>query len=240
MNTDNNSEVRISPLNTFAAMFAEPGRAFAAVQQRSMAWLPLLLIMLGSTALFFWYFQIVDFAWLQDRMVAGIPEAQGSEAAHKLMSKDAMQISMLGGTLVGIPLFYSLVAMYFLIVAKIKNLDLGFTKWFSFVSWASLPALLSLPLGAMQILLASNGQLELDQLNPVSLNQLFFHIETGKPWASLLESIDITSVWSAVLMVVGFQVWSKASRSTAILVVAIPYAVIYGVWIAISLGSAAV
>lgn len=240
MNTDNNSDVRISPLNTFTAMFAEPGRAFAAVQQRSMAWLPLLLIMLGSTALFFWYFQIVDFAWLQDRMLASVPDAQGREAAKQVMTKNAMQISQLFGILIGLPIMLSLIAVYFLIVAKIKNLDFGFTKWFSFVSWASLPALLSLPLGAMQILLASNGQLGLDQLNPVSLNQLFFHIEMGKPWASLLESINITSVWSAVLMVVGFQVWSKASRSTSIIVVAIPYTVIYGVWIAISLMSKSV
>lgn len=240
MTSNSNFEVRISPLNTFVAMFAEPGRAFAAVQQRSMVWLPLALIMLGSGALFFWYFQVVDFAWLQDRMVAAMPDAQGREAAKQFMTKNAMQVSTLGGTLISFPLIFSVTAVYFLIVAKVRNLDLGFTKWFSFVSWASLPTLLILPLGAMQILLTSNGQLGLDQLNPVSLNQLFFHIEMGKPWASLLESINITSLWSAVLMVVGFQVWSKASRTTSILVVALPYAVIYGVWIAISLGSAAV
>lgn len=238
MTTDSN--VRISPLYTLVTMFTEPGRAFAAVQQRSMVWLPLMLIILGSSALFFWYFQSVDFAWLQDRMLATVPDAEGREAAKKIMTKNMMQTSTVGGALISVPIMYSLIAVYFLIVAKIKNLDFGFTKWFTFVSWASLPTLLLLPLGAMQILLANNGQLGLDQLNPVSLNQLFFHIEMGKPWASLLDSINVTSVWTAVLMVVGFQVWSKLSRTASIITVAIPYAVIYGIWIVISLMSKAV
>lgn len=238
MNT--NSNVRISPMNTMVTMFTEPGRAFAAVEQRSMVWLPLLLVIGASVALFFWYFQAVDFGWLQERMLAVIPDAEGREAAKKFMTKNMMQSSTIGGALISFPIMYSLIALYFLIVAKVKNLDLGFTKWFTFVSWASLPTLLLLPLGAMQILLANNGQLGLDQLNPVTLNQLFFHIEMGKPWASLLDSINVTSVWTAVLMVVGFQTWSKFSRAASIITVAIPYALIYGIWIVISLMSKAV
>jgi hypothetical protein len=234
------AEVQHSAFGNLTAMFMEPSRAFAAIQKRSMVWLPLILTALCTTILLMWYFQSVDFAWLQDRMTAAIPDQEVREKAKGFMTKSMLQTSSLAGALIGIPIVYSLMALYFLMVAKIKKLEFGFTKWFSFVAWASVPGLLMLPLGAMQILLASNGQLGLDQLNPVTLNQLFFHIEMGHPWASLLDSINIHSIWSAVLMVVGFQAWSKLSRTTSVIVVALPYGVIYAVWSVISVMSKAV
>jgi hypothetical protein len=237
MNSNNQTEVRISAFSTLVSMFTEPGRAFAAVEKRSMVWLPLALAMLGSSIIILWYFQSVDFSWLLDRMTGAMHNPEAGEKAKQFMTKSTMQTSSIAGTVIGIPFMYSVHAMYFLVVAKIMKLDFGFTKWFSFIAWASVPGLLVLPLGAMQILMAQNGQLGLDQLNPVSLNQLFFHIEMGRPWASLLDSVNVTSIWSAVLMVVGFQVWSKASRNKAILIVALPYAVIYAIWIVIALMS---
>lgn len=217
----------------------EPSRAFATVEKRSMVWLPLFLTMLCTAIIILWYFQSVDFAWLQDRLTAVIPDPAVREKAKGFMTKSTLQTSSLAIALIVTPLVYILMALYFLVVAKVKKLEFGFTKWFSFVAWASVPGLLLLPLGAMQILMANNGQLGLDQLNPVTLNQLFFHIEMGKPWASLLDSINITSIWSAVLMVLGFQSWSKLSRSASVVIVALPYGVIFGVWSLISLMSKA-
>ena len=240
MTTNNATEVQASAFGTLIAMFTEPSRAFAAVEKRSMVWLPLLLTLLGTSALLAWYFQSVDFAWLLDRMTATIPDQAGREKVKDFMSKTTMQVSSVSGAVVVTFFVYILFAIYFLLVAKIKKLEFGFTKWFSFVAWSYVPGLLMLPLGAMQILMASNGQLGLDQLNPVTLNQLFFHIEMGHPWASLLDSINITSIWSAVLMVLGFQVWSKLSRTTSIIVVMLPFGIIYGVWSVISLMSKAV
>lgn len=237
MNSTTVSEARVSAFNTLIMMFTEPGRAFAAVEKRSMVWLPLLLTLFCTALVIFWYYQIVDFAWLQDRMTANLPDQAAREKVRQVMSKATMQWSSAGGALIGIPVMYSLMALYFLVVGKIMKLEFGFAKWFSFIAWASVPSLLMLPLGAMQIVMAQNGQLGFDQLNPVTLNQLFFHIEMGKPWASLLDSISVISLWSAVLTVVGFQVWSKASRATAIAVVAIPYGLIYGVWIVVNLMS---
>lgn len=239
MTTNNTTEVHPSAFGTLTAMFMEPSRAFSAVEKRSMVWLPLILTLFFTTIILVWYFQSVDFSWLQDRMTASIPDPNVREKAKGFMTKSMLQTSSLAGALIGIPIVYALMALYFLFVAKIKKLEFGFTKWFSFVTWASVPGLLMLPLGAMQIIMASNGQLGLDQLNPVTLNQLFFHIEMGHPWASLLESINIHSIWSAVLMVVGFQAWSKLSRTTSVIVVALPYVVIYGGWSVISLMSKA-
>ena len=240
MTTTTVTEVQPTAFGNLIAMFMEPSRAFAVIEKRSMVWLPLILTLLCTTIIFIWYFQSVDFAWLQDRMTAAIPDPEVREKAKGFMTKSMLQTSSLAGALIGLPIVYSLMALYFLLVAKIKKLEFGFTKWFSFVTWASVPGLLMLPLGAMQILMAHNGQLGMDQLNPVTLNQLFFHIEMGHPWASLLESINIQSIWTAVLLVVGFQAWSKSSRASSIMIVAIPYVAIYAVWSIVSLMSKAV
>jgi hypothetical protein len=245
MTTNNLTEVQVtdvqsSAFGTLTAMFMEPGRAFAAIEKRSMVWLPLVLTALCTTTLLMWYFQSVDFVWLLDRMTAAIPDPAAREKVASFMTKTTMQVSSVAGAFIVTPLVYILMAVYFLVVAKIRKLEFGFTKWFSFVAWASVPGLLLLPLGAMQILMAHNGQLGLDQLNPVTLNQLFFHIEMGHPWASLLDSINIASIWTAVLLVVGFQAWSKSSRANSIMIVALPYGVIYGVWSIVSLMSKAV
>ena len=240
MTINNDPKVQASAFETFISMFTEPSRAFATVEKRSMVWLPLLFTLLGTSVLLVWYFQSVDFPWLLDRMTANIPDQAVREKAKAFMTKSTMQVSSVSGAVIVTPLVYTLYAVYFLLVAKIKKLDFGFTKWFSFAAWSYLPGLLVLPLGAMQILMANNGQLGLDQLNPLTLNQLFFHIEMGHPWASLLESINITLIWSVVLMVLGFQVWSKLSRSTSVIVVMLPLGVIYGVWSVVSLMSKAV
>jgi hypothetical protein len=243
MNTDNASEVRVTPvtpLGTLVAMFSEPSRAFAAVEQRSMMWFPLLLSIIGTAVLMLWYFQIVDFAWLQDRLTANLPASAERDQAMKIVTKDFFQVSSVIKAIVGIPLLYCVMAGYFSMTGKLKNLDLPFGKWFAFICWSSVPTLLLIPLGMMQILLTNNGQLELSQLNSVSLNQIFFHIETGRPWASLLSSLSITSMWSALLMVIGFQVWSKLPRMTSAIIVLIPYGVFYGIWMMINLYSKAV
>jgi hypothetical protein len=237
MTTNNDTEVQPSAFATLSAMFMEPSRAFATIEKRSMVWLPLIFTLLGTVIIIVWYFQSVDFAWMVDRMTAAMPDQAVREKAKEFMTKSTMQVSSIAGAVIAIPVFWSLMAVYFLLVAKIHKLNFGFTKWFSFVAWASVPGLLLLPLGAMQILMANNGQLGFDQLNPVTLNQLFFHIEMGRPWASLLDSINITSIWSTVLMVLGFQVWSKSSRTSSIIIVTLPLGVIYAVWAVVSLMS---
>ncbi len=225
-------EKRSSPHNTLLQMFCEPSKAFSDIRNHGRPLLPLLLITLGSALIIFWYYNSVDFLWLQDHLVTAIPDAAQREAAKKFMTKGAMSTMGVVSILIGIPLFSALLACYFLIVAKIKNLPISFSKWFAFVTWSSVPGLLILPLGAIQILLSHNGQLAPEQLNPLTLNQLLFHVDMAHPWKGLLDSVNFTTLWSLGLMTVGFQAWSKLSRATSLFFVLLPSGVIYGIWVA--------
>jgi hypothetical protein len=134
---------------------------------------------------------------------------------------------------------YAISGLYLMIVGKIKNQEFSFSKGFSLSAWASVPSLLLLPLGAIQMLLASHHQVPVEALNPTTLNQLLFQLETSHPFVSLLESLSIPLVWNLVLLVIGYQVWTGTPRGPAMRIVLIPYAAIYGIWLAYALSSAA-
>ncbi len=230
-----------SPFTALVTMVYDPMRAFVMLEHRRAVWLPLLLVMLSSGVMLMWYYSAVDFEWLRDKMVSSMADvsAEQREQAGKVMSKNVLQTTSLVGAMVGIPIMAAVTGLYFLIAAKIKKLSFTFGQGFALAAWGSIPVILTSLIGIMQIMLSSTGQLDFSQLNPLSINQLFFQYEMGSTWAGLLDTLNIGTVLNIILLVCGFQVWAKVPRPAAITVVLIPYVVIFGIWIAINLSKAA-
>ena len=228
-----------SPVSALTTMFYDPRRAFAMLAPKRHAWLPLVLLVMSITVLMFWYFSVVDFSWLADQMFAAIKDATRREQAKAVMSKSMMQTTTVISSLLTYPAICALGGVYFMIVGKSTNKDVSFGTGFALSAWAYVPALLMLPLGAVAIAMASGGQLGFSELNPLSVNQLFFHHEMTHPMAGVLDSINVISLWTMFLLVTGYQVWAKASRSAALKVVLIPYAIVYTAWFAYALSQTA-
>lgn len=228
-----------SPSGALGTMFYEPTRTFQQLEARPTGWLPLLAVIASTCALMLWYYSVVDFAWLIDQVLATIGSAAEREQAASMMSKNVMLMSSLGSVLLGFPIISAILGAYLMIASKALSHGISFGKGFALAAWSSVPGLLLLPLGAMQILLASSGQLDFSALNPVSLNQLLFHYNVAHPLASLMDILSLTSFWGIFLLVVGFQVWAKVKRSTAILVVVIPHVAVYGLWLAYGMSKVA-
>lgn len=230
---------KASPFSALITMFYDPYRAFHMLERRRFAWLPLVLVTLCSFALYVWYFSVVDFFWLSDQILTTISDAEQRAQAEKVVSKDMMTGTTMM-TVIFTPLFFAmLTGLYFAIIGKIRNDDFGFAKGFALSLWASVPNVFLLVLGGMQILLTSGGQFDPSHLNPVSMNQLFFHLEMGNAWAGFLDSINVLSIWNIVLTIIGYKVWSKVSRQSAVKVVVIPYVIIYIGWAVINVMSKA-
>ncbi len=232
-------EAKTNPFGALIKMFYEPTAAFTQLEPKKHAWLPLVIVTCCMMALTMWYFTVVDGAWFIEQMVASMKPAE-REVAAKMLTPGMMQTSMLGGNLIGIPLVAAVMALYFMLAGKFTKSDIGFGTGFALAAWSYLPMVLMLVLGGVQILMASNGQLEFSQLNPLSLNQLFFQYPMGDPRAGVLDAISVISLWSAFLNVIGYSVWGKTSIATGVKVVAIPYVVIYGLWFAFTMNSAPV
>ncbi len=234
-----NTTTESSPFSALISMFYEPSKAFAMLTPRRHAWLPLVMYLLTSSVLMLWYFNVVDIAWLVDQMNASIKDVAAREAAAKMMTKGMLQGFALGGTLVMIPLITVIVGVYLMLVAKSMNKEFTFGSGFALAAWSSVPNLLILPLGAMTILMSSNSQLSSSELNPLSINQLFFQYGMGNPMAGPLDMLSLFFFWGLALMVIGFQTWANVSRTTALKVVLIPYATVIGLWLAFAMSKAA-
>jgi hypothetical protein len=221
-------------LSTLAKVFYEPKSAFESLKENSKPWLPLLLIMGSTLAIFYWYYATVDFAWLRDHTLSAKPDMKPDERemVMSMLTKDRMMMTTLGGALIGMPIAFALYALYYLLASKVMGSAISYGKWFSFAVWVSVPALIGVPLMAMQIV-TGHGQVSMEGLNLLSLNFLIAHLPADHAWAGLMNSLSLTTFWTMFLTFVGFRVWTDRSAVSCAIATAIPFAVIYGIWIAI-------
>lgn len=236
--TNNAPIASASPASAFTTMFYEPTATFQRLEAKPKGWFPMLVLMISTAALTLWYFSMVDFAWLSDQMMAAMKPDEREQAA-KILTRNMMQGTSLLSALVMFPLFFAIMGVYLMIASKVLSHGISFGKGFALAAWSSVPGILLFPLGAMQILMASNNQFDYSALNPVSLNQLVFHYDMNHPLATLMDSLNLTTIWSIVLLVIGFKVWAKVKNSTAVLVVLVPYVLIYGLWFAYGMSKVA-
>lgn len=221
------------PLFDIGNVLIEPAPTFARLKTKTHAWLPLLLLIVLSGAITWWWVSTVDFAWLTDHMVAAQPDAKPEmrAAMARFMTPTSMLVSGLLGAVVGVLLAVAVSAVYYLLAGKVMDIPITYGQWFGFAAWTSVPRLLGVPLSALQIL-TSHGRLAPEDMNMVSLNYLALHLPLSNHWANLANAIDLMSVWSLVLAVIGLKAWTGRPTGTCVLVAALPYVVIYGLWAA--------
>jgi hypothetical protein len=220
-----------SPFSAIITLLYEPTITFERLETRSMAWFPLIAITMSSCALILWYYSIVDFSWLVDQMLANVNSAEDREKSAEFLSKQMMVASSIGGILIGYPIICVILSTYLVITSKAASSGISFGKGFALVAWANVPNFLLFLLGGMQILLNSSGKIGLSELNPVSLNQLFFQFNVEHPLAGVMDSLSLTTLWSMFLLVIGFEIWANVRRSTAILIILLPHIIVYGLWL---------
>jgi hypothetical protein len=211
----------------------EPTPTFARLKFKTSAWLPLLVLILLSVAIMYWWVSTLDFAWLREHMLSaqGNAKPEARAAMAKFLTPTSMMWSSGIGAVAGTLVALAVSALYYLVASKVIDVAIGYGKWFGFSVWTSVPRLLTLPLSALQIV-TSHGRLAPEDLNMVSLNYLLFHLPLSHPWASLLGSLDLSSFWSIVLAVIGLKAWTGRSTGTCVTVALLPYVIIYGLWAA--------
>jgi hypothetical protein len=211
----------------------EPSPTFARLKAKTSAWLPLLVLILLSLAIMYWWVTTLDFGWLREHMLSaqGNAKPEMRAAMERSLTPTSMLwmsgIGAVAGTLVAL----AVSALYYLVASKVMGVPIGYGKWFGFSVWTSVPRLLTLPLSALQIM-TSHGRLAPEDLNMVSLNYLMFHLPLTNPWASLLGSLDLSMFWSIVLAVIGLKAWTGRSTGTCVTVALLPYVIVYGLWAA--------
>ena len=222
------------------AALVEPKRAFGALRDQPRFWFPLLTAALAYTAFFAWYFNVVDMAWLGDRMINADPRMKElAEADREAAAGSTTRSVLLWGTLLtlvlGTVLMRVLEAGYFLLAGKAAALRLSFRHWMALACWSAWPHVLLVPVMAFAVLSQGNGQIALEQLSLLSLNELFFHTPMGHPWNSLLATLTLLHPWVWWLTVLGMREWSGRSWAFSAAFALAPVAALYGIWALIAL-----
>jgi Yip1 domain len=126
-------------------------------------------------------------------------------------------------------------ATWYLLAGKVTNVDRSFRQWFALANWTSLPAVIGVVPAALALLMASGSQIDPGVLQPLSLNELFFHRKMGEPGYQVLSNISLLGMIGAALAIIGVKSWSSRSWLFASVFVLLPVAVILGIWALIAL-----
>ncbi|MES1192638.1 MAG: YIP1 family protein [Steroidobacter sp.] len=228
-------------LTLLTAMVTTPSSAISSIRERPRFWFPLIISILLAAGMIYWYYSAVDFEWLKHQFLDNAPQMQKlSEAqrqqAMNFMSRNTMMWSGVIGSAVFISVAFVLSATYLLVAGNVSGVRYRFKQWFALSCWTTFPSiLLNTLIVALMRLSSDTTQLLPDSLRPLSLNELFFHRIIGQPGQSLLASADLLSLWPIALMTLGVKQWSQRSWLFSLIVVLLPYVVIYGIWAAFAL-----
>jgi len=232
--TSNNYTV----VNAMTDMIASPSRAWDELRHHTgWLWVPLLLVIVLNCAAFTYFYLWVDFSWLVEETIRGLPPETRAEAAPGV--RNFMTVtSTLSITIASIVfmsvVIYLLTAVYYLLAAKVAlNSELGFGQWFSLTAWSGLPTVFTAVAMFVVILMADSNQLSQAELSPLSINALFIGAEPGEPWFQWGSSLQLINFWSIFLAGLGISRWTDASLIKGMVIAALPLIVIFGIWAAL-------
>ncbi len=222
--------------NALVDIIAAPSKALQEVRERvSWLWVPLITVLLLSTASQVTYLSWVDFDWLVDQSVAaalqGGSDPDTEAAIRQFMQPGMMIATSVISTVVIVPVFLVLQATYLHLVNKVAGKpDLRFGQWFALSSWSAFPTIFLSIATFVVLALAPNRQLGQEDISPLSLQSLLINAEPGSSWATWGTSITLVSFWTIALLALGIMRWAGASALKAGIIAIAPYVLVFGAW----------
>ncbi len=190
---------------------------------------PILIAILLSQAMLYSYFQLVDPVWFVDHMVSMSTQDMAPdqiEEMRKFMTVDRMMPLTLIGAAIGTFVILLVQALYLMVVGNIKNLDVSYGEWFSLSAWSMVPAILLSILILINLAIGDVSQLPMELINPLNFASLF-GIEGPGNLYSTLAGISIVTFLGLYLVAAGFKHWSNGSWTSSVILVAIPYVLLW-------------
>jgi hypothetical protein len=225
----------MNDLAVATALATSPSTAFVELRERPRFWFPLLAVILSSAAILVWYYSVVDIEWMKDAMYSSNPDFQKMSAEQRaqamaFVGRNTMLVGGVVGILVAIPVFYALGSLYYLLAAKVTKVPLGFKHWFTLTCWSALPMLLGAVVAAIFLLIRDSDQMGPGILQPLGLNELFFHRPMGSKPQAFFDALNIPGILSWILAIIGVRTWTQRSWLFSAVFVLIPVVLLYGIW----------
>jgi hypothetical protein len=210
-------------VNTFFA----PSKTFTDLRRSAAWWGPWILIAIFSVAFIYSIGKQVGFEQISRNQIAHSKRADAfdklpADQQTKQLQLSAKIISAFG---YGSPLLILLITLIST-TALWATFKIGaaaettFGQAYAILMYAGLPGIVGAILGIVSLFAGVNPE-GFDINNPVGTN-LAYYLDpdtTGKFVRGMASSVDLITLWSIVLMGIGFACTSKVKRSTAIMIV---------------------
>lgn len=212
-------------VNTFIA----PSKTFTDLRRSASWWAPWLLISLFSLVFIYAMGKQVGFEQISKNQVAHSSRADQfdklpADQQAKQIQISAKIIAFFGYGSPVLILFYVLVETLalWLTFKFVAGSETSFKTAYAISLYAGLPGIIGAILGTVSLFAGVNPE-GFDINNPVGTN-LAYYLDaetTGKFVRGMASSLDVLSIWSIVLVGIGFACTSKVKRSNAIIIVAV-------------------
>ncbi len=223
-----------NPLQACSEIFFKPNGVFATLNvKHNWSWIPFLLVIIMAILPTYLYFNFVDFDWYRDLIIAtnyGDSSPNEQQMMRANMSINGMMLVGTVGGFIGYVLMNAIIATYLNLMTRNDETNTnGFTDWYGFTWWISMPVIFSAFIAIVVIALASDHQLSPVSLSPTSLAFLL-GLEMDSDWFGLAQTVRLESFWTIYLMTVGISQWTSFSSKKALITACIPNALLWSIW----------
>ncbi|QIZ76837.1 YIP1 family protein [Ferrimonas lipolytica] len=226
-----------SPIHALAQMLLHPTAVMKQVKAvRYWSWIPFLLQLVVTVGVSTLYFYSVDWSWYQQQFV--LPSLSNLAPAEIEMALEFSKPStfVISSAMTGLLFTPAIVAALAFYLSKMTQMDedniQGFTDWYGLCWWMQLPLVISALIGVGMIVAGSERIDPLLVLAPLSLANLA-SIGADSAWYNLASSVSLLGLWVMVLQYKGVRAWTKLGPLMTLLIVLLPYAVCYGIWLSL-------
>jgi len=228
------SPIDSAPLSEGARIvdtFIAPSKTFTDLRRNASWWGPWLLISIFSMLFIYAMGRQIGFDQISKNQVAHSSRADQFEKLPA--DQQARQIHLSSNIIryfaYGSPV---LILFYFLVTTVVlwatfkiaAGAETTFGQAYAIVMYASLPGIVGAILGIISLFSGVDPE-GFDINNPVGTNLAYYldPVTTGKFLRGMASALDLITIWTIVLMGIGFACTSKVKRSTAIVIVAAWY-----------------
>ncbi len=207
------AQAAISPFGRIIGVFFSPGATFEDIVRKPSWVLPVVLLTLLSVGVSFSINQRINWREFMSQQIEKSPGAANMSAEQKEQRIE-------GGAKFSPPFTYAIGLLGPIIITLLVALvmwgsynllggaDTNFGTSFSITSHAFLTGLVSSPLFILILYLKPVGSVDLD--NPVAANLAAVLPDDSAKWlVALCKSIDIFSIWTLILLAIGFAATNR-------------------------------
>jgi hypothetical protein len=213
--------------------FIAPSKTFTDLRRSASWWAPWVLIAVFAAVFAYAMGKQVGFEQISKSQVE---HSKRADQFDKLPAdQQAAQLRVTGKVVAFFSYFSPFLILLYALIATVVlwltfKLILGgettFGQAYAITMYSWLPGVIGAILGAISLFAGVNPE-GFDVNNPVGTN-LAYYLDadtTGKFVRAMASSLDVLTIWTIVLMGIGYACTSKVKRSTAITIVAVWYLV---------------